>query len=340
MRKPGFFQPALIKTGRTREIGLDTDTNSTLTKTLFPSRFYDAHFVNEYGRLESIRANRYNTCFSIILINVDGPAGLDLLKKTVSIVLDSVRSCDVAGLLDERQILIILPETDYFGALMTERKLSKALNALPRSVIFSNATFPKDGKGFGELVATAAGRARDRKESIWEKRGYRTKLFWEILGDLSAKSCNGFESASFDAGAGQNLSEFFLDQINELIIKEITRTPQRRGIMYYAARNISTGLPVVKNLSSAGATATKVFLVGEGESGVWEIRNAMPLMLDDPRLRETFFTFFLSEDSAYALVCKENWGATISCFHTADPALVGGLISRFQNEYSLQEQLG
>jgi hypothetical protein len=331
---------------------LDIDTKSVLTKKLFPSRFYDAFFISEYGRIEATRATRYNTCFSVVLIGVDGMSslmesleGLEFLKKLVAAVLGSVRSCDVAGLSEDRQIIVILPETDYFGALMAAKKLSRALTQAVREdsefqVLLSQATFPRDGRTFQELTAAASRRVNERKDSLWERLECKGKLFWEIAGSLTGRNTTAFDGASFDAGSGQDLSEFFIDQINELIIKEIARTPQRRGIMYYGTRNISASLPVVKMLSTAGSTATKVFLVGEGEGSVWEIRNAMPLLLDDPRLKETFFTFFLNEDTAYALICKENWGATYSCFHTADPVLVEGLITKFQNEYSLQEQLG
>jgi hypothetical protein len=228
---------------------------------------------------------------------------------------------------------------------MASKKLSRALNAALKvdthfNVFLSHATFPRDGRTFQEITGVAARRVSERRDSLWERLGCKGKLFWEIAGSLTGRNITGFDGASFDAGSGQDLSEFFIDQINELIIKEIARSPQRRGIMYYGSRNISASLPVMKMLSTAGATATKVFLVGESEGSVWEIRNAMPLPLDDPRLKETFFTFFLNEDTAYALICKENWGATFSCFHTADPVLVEGLISKFQNEYSLQEQLG
>lgn len=335
-------------------MSLDTDTISVLTKKQFPARFYDAFFVSEYGRIEAIRATRYNTCFSMILIGVyergkamdpESAEGALFLKKLSAAVVASVRSCDVAGLSEDGSIMVILPETDYFGSLIASKKLSRALSIAMRSdagfnVLLSHATFPRDGRTLGELTAVAARRLSERKDSIWESLGCGEKLFWEIAGSLAGRSITGLDGASFDAGSGQELSEFFIDQINELIIKEIARTPQRRGIMYYGTRNISASLPVVKMLSTAGSTATKVFLVGEGEGSVWEIKNAMPLLLDDPRLKETFFTFFMNEDTAYALICKENWGATFSCFHTADPVVVEGLITKFQNEYSLQEQLG
>jgi len=336
------------------EIFLDTETRSAITRKLAPSRFYDSYFLNEYGRIEVSRANRYNTSFSIVLVDIDGyggthlfedAQGIEFLKKLATAVVDTTRTCDIAGLSDTRRMMVILPETDHFGALATIRKLSRSFGSLKRpedggGAVFSHATFPRDGKDFGEIVGAALKKSFERKESLWEKQGLKNRLFWEIIGELTSKAYKGHEAASFDAGAGQELSEFFLDQINELIVREIARTPEKRGIMYYGTKNISASLPVVKTLGTAGAVSTKVFLVGEGEGSVWDVKNALPLLLDDPRLRETFFTFFLNEDTAYALVCKENWGATFSCFHTADNGLVEGLISKFQQEYSLQEQLG
>lgn len=333
---------------------LEQETRPAIARKLAPERFFDAFFLNEYGRIEANRATRYNTSFSIVLIDTEGSGGasliedaggLDYLKRLAAAVVNTTRNCDVAGLLDDRRIMVILPETDHFGALTTIRKLARAASALkktdrPGTLLFSHATFPKDGKDFGGVVDSALKRSTERKESLWERLDLRSKLFWEIIGELTSANYKGYDSSTFDAGSGMDLSEFFLDQINELIIREIARAPQRRGIMYYGSKNLSASLPVVKNLGSAGTIATKVFLVGEGEGSIWEVKNALPLLLDDPRLRETFFTFFMNEDTAYALVCKENWGATFSCFQTSDFGLVEGLISKFQNEYSLQEQLG
>jgi hypothetical protein len=320
---------------------------------LFPERFYDTFFVSEYGKIESLRASRYNTCFSIVLLSVEGggkgrltneSGGDQFMHRLASRVVESVRNCDVVGLADERRIIVILPESDHFGSLMTARKLSRAvepvIDGTTFSVALTQATFPRDGKGFADLVDTAAARAQIQKESLWERLGLRDKLFWEVMGELTASAPSGYDNSTFEAGGDRPLTEFFIEQLDELIVKEISRTPQKRGILYFSSKKISQRLPLVKNLNSAGAFSTRVFLVGEPEENTWEIRTATPLIIDDPRLREIFFTFYLNEGTGYALICKENWGATYSCFHTADAHLVEGLITKFQSEYSLQETLG
>ena len=330
---------------------MDIATKSGASRKPYHERLYDAYFINEYGKIESLRASRYNTCFSVVLVSVEGggteaegSGWHEFFSKLASRVVESIRNCDVAGLADERRILVILPEADHFGSLMAVRKLSRSVESLssgtPFSVNLTQATFPRDGKGFGELVGAATAKMELQKESLWEKQGLKDKLFWEIMGELTSLAPIGHVNSCFEAGGDRAITEFFIDQLDELIVKEISRTPQKRGILYFSSKKISQRLPLVKNLNAAGAFSTRVFLVGEPEDSTSEIRTATPLILDDPRLREIFFTFYLNEGSGYALVCKENWGATYSCFHTADEHLVEGLITKFQSEYSLQEQLG
>jgi hypothetical protein len=61
--------------------------------------------------------------------------------------------------------------------------------------------------------------------------------------------------------------------------------------------------------------------------------------LNDERFSTVAFTFFINEDSAYAIVSKEGWSGTWSSFHTSDPVFVEGLITKLQRDYALQEQL-
>jgi hypothetical protein len=191
---------------------LDTDTSSVLTKKLFPGRFYDAFFIGEYGRIEAIRANRYNTCFSLILIGVESAEGLEPLKKLVATVLGSVRSCDITGLSENGRIMIILPETDYFGALIAAKKLSRALSSAikggsTRNVLLSSATFPRDGRTFSEITGAADRKLAERKDSLWEKLNCSEKLFWEIVGSLNGRN-TPLDGASLTPGRARTSRNF------------------------------------------------------------------------------------------------------------------------------------
>jgi GGDEF domain-containing protein len=326
------------------------------SKKLFKSRFYDPYFMNEYGKIEAARSERYSNSYSIVVLHVDSfkketllsdkAQLLDFLKNLVTAILDVLRDCDVAGMIEDRRIVIILPETDYFGSLHTIRKLSRALEFLTTkgepyaSIIFSQATFPKDANGHGELVNVALNRISKKKESSWEKLDFNDKFFWEIVGAVPGTKPDRPEYSTFDMDPCAESEYSLLDKINEVVIQEIARTPQKRGILFLGVKKITPDLRIKKVLDSIGTTATKIFIVGKGEKEERvEDKNFTSICLTDHRFKDTFFTFFLNEDVSYGIICKEAWGGGHSCFHTSDPYLVEGLVMKFQIDYFLQEQL-
>jgi hypothetical protein len=324
------------------------------SKKFFKGKCYDTYFINEYGRIEAVRSERYGASYSIIVLHVDsfksgGPLPgkrelLEFLKKLLKTILDVVRNCDVVGMIEDKRIIIILPLTDYFGTLVTIRKLSKGLEHITTkgepyaSIIFSHATFPKDASGHGELVGVALRRISEKKESLWEKLDLKNKIFWEIVETVPGGNLNCSEYSTFDMSSDEGKEYFLLDEINEMVIREIGRTPQKKGILYLGVKKITAELPIKKVLNSIGTTATKIFLLGEGKETLKvQDKNATSISLADRRLKEVFFTIFLNDDFSYAIICREAWGRLHSCFHTADPYLVEGLVTKLQSDYSLRE---
>ncbi len=319
-------------------------------------KLYGASFIEEYGRIESARARRFGTTYSILIIE---PTGLDLIaqgakeslddvsrkaKKFISIIIGTLRDCDIVALTSTNRLMVLLPQTDYFGAFVLVRKLKRGTGSFCKgeaglSVLYTHSTFGIDGLVFGELLDCNESRALLQRESLWERLGLEDKLFWEIVGNLFAEPHSDNYNTTFDAGQGYDLSEFFMDRVNELIIHEIKRAPRRRGILYFSTGKINNSLPIIKAIADIGMTDTKIFLIGEQVDEEVNLGNSLPIYLDDPRLNETSFTIFLNEDFGYALFTRENWGAAFSCYHTSDLFLVEGLINKFQREYSLQEQL-
>lgn len=326
------------------------------SKKVFPSRFYNAFFVTEYGKLEVLRAERYSKNLSIIFTHIEGFSSLKkklekdellaFLKYLIKTMMETLRSCDVIGMVEDKRLVAILPETDYFGSCIAVRKLKKAMESVTTkgephaSIIFSNVSYPRDGRGYGELIAAADKKLKEQEQGLWLKLSFEDKPFWEIIAALlSGKGYEEKDAVPFDIGKGLELPVFFLDRLQEMIFQEISRDPKKRGILYLGARKISANLPILKAVDAIGAASTKIFIVGEGEEKKWSLSNAAPVYLSDQRLLETFFVFFLGEDFSYAVVCKERWGEQYSCFHTVDPYLIEGLINKFQKEYGLQEQL-
>ncbi len=350
---------------KTKKKEKDEDVSTIVENSeLSESRFYDSFFINEYGAIEVDRSQIHGAPFSVIIIHVESvdrersePTKSELLsflRELVSSVNEVVRNCDVTGILEDRRIVIILPNTDYFGSLITSKKLSTSLEPLTdesgpgASIILSHASFPKDANSFEDLVGMATRRISLRLESLWHTIELKDKLFWEILATLTGASKTMQDCATFDIGSDYGIDNNLIQRINEGIIQEISRTPEKKGILYIGVKEVTNELPIKKPLSYISKSATNIFLVGEGKDDNSElstagpkidIKNATVLNLNDPRIAGVYFTFFMNEDSAYALICKENWGDTHNCFHTSDPYLVEGLITKFQREYELQERL-
>lgn len=324
--------------------------NTLPSHDLLKCGYYETGFLNEYGRLEVLRSARYNRSFSLILIEFENPAapGWDKFFMEVSTtLLKSIRDCDIPGFTDDGKIAVILTETDHFGSLSAIRKINRLIDPIrlkgdrDKNFIIAQATFPKDARTFKDLLSAASKRLDERKKSIIESLRLKDKLFWEIMGEIMGQPRKDEKYANFDAGSGEAVSEFFMDRVNELVINELQRWPAKKGILYFATKKISSQLPFVKSLHSIGPVAAKVFLVGEGnEEELWDIKAATPICIDDPRMKELSFTFFLNEDTAYAIIFRESWGGVFSCFHTSDRHLVEAIINKFQKDNSLQEQLG
>ena len=317
-------------------------------------KLYGTSFLEEYGRVETSRSTRFNSVYSLLFID---PAGVELgaqseksnytaqsktAKKFISIVLRSLRDCDIVALGNNR-LVALLPQTDYFGAFVLIRKIKRSmeqfLTSTDVSVLYSHATFGIDGRSYSQLFKSAQKRAKEQKRSLWSGLDLESKLFWESTGILFREKCSGIYNSNFDTGKGYELDKLFIDQVNGLIINDIKRSPRRRGILIFSTGRELKELPLAKALDKMGINRTKVFLAGEQGDEEVDVGNCLPVFLDDPRLKETYFTFFLNEDFGYAFITRENWGEVYSCFHSSDTYLVEGLINKFQREYSLQEQL-
>ena len=334
------IRPGSGMSGKTAS-GKEAPEKPTAERPASPA-FCSYAFLGEYGRLESQRARFFDSCFSVLFIRIralEGPR--ERAGALANAVRASLRPCDVAGIAGEGQIAVIMPEADFFSAYSASKKLSRALESFKdigaANISITQAAFPADGADFDSVLSSAVRRAEERKNSIWEKLGLKDKLFWEITDELFSSAYDGAVDASMDIGPGSDLSEFFIDQVNDCILREIKRTPRKNAVLYMTLKKVHGDHPVVRALNSSTPLAARIVLAGERDPDAGYIKNAASVYIDDERLRDTVFTFFLSEESAYALICKENWGGAFSCFHTSDACLVDGLISKFQREYALQE---
>lgn len=308
------------------------------------SKFYNAFFVTEYGKIESLRAKRYNRVFSLILMEIDNfhdlKRGLDkgelltLLRKIIKAIMGVVRDHDVVGMIEDKRIVAILPETDFFNSMQTIRKVKKVLDEIvmgwgakpslpPVSFTFAHASYPRDGNGYDEIFYRAEERVKDKRGGLWVRLGLEGMPFWEVVSVL----LKGGYDCSPDSTIIQSVSLPFIERIQRMTIQEVVRDSKKNGVLYLSLRGDTSFL---KGLGIPDPIMTRIFIVG-GEG----IPNTTPLYLSDKHLLNNHLILLLREDISYALLYRVEDDGGITCFHTVDPYLIDGLIIKFQQTYSL-----
>ena len=318
-----------------------------------------AYFVDYAGK-EFYKARRYARAFSLAVLSFDNAeqvrkeAGRDLFRRAsrdiVTAVSRVVRDADILAKVSESEYYVLLPETDYFGALMFVRRAheeirkEEAIRQLeekcPARISMGASTFPKDGEDFDELLHWARVRVEEQRASLlrqFQANDLDPSAFWELADVLLADEPalpEGSPSARVQADR-----ELFEAAQREAAL-EISRDPRARGLLYVGlGGGLSTApvlhaLPAGDTSSRAGDPTVRVYLLGPRGRDVE--RTPHPLVSEvfldgDKRFQAHEFLLFISEHSAYGLISGPNG----RMFHTADVPLVDSLVSKLQALYDL-----
>jgi diguanylate cyclase (GGDEF)-like protein len=318
-----------------------------------------AYFVDYAGK-EFYKAGRYGRAFSLAILSIDNTeqmrkeGGRELYRRAVrdmvAAVSRVVRDADILAKVSEGEYYVLLPETDYFGALMFLRRAAEEVRKegsihelerrCPVLLSMGASTFPKDGEDFDELLHWARARVQDQRGSLLRRLhlgDVDPAAFWELADLLlsdSARIPESSPSARIDADP-----EFFAAAQREAA-REIARDPRARGLLYLGVRDGHAAAPALSVLPSgdpaarAGDATTHVVLLGPRGQGA---PSPHPLVTEvyldgDKRFAGHEFLLFISEHAAYGLLT----GPDGRIFHTSDAPLVDSLVSKLQKLYDLQ----
>jgi len=318
-----------------------------------------AYFVDYAGK-EFYKARRYARAFSLAVLSFDNAeqvrkeAGRELFRRAsrdiVTAVSRVVRDADILAKVSDSEYYVLLPETDYFGALMFVRRAHEEIRKedtirqleerCPARISMGAATFPKDGEDFDELLHWARARVEEQRASLLRQLqggDLDPSAFWELADVLLAEHPElpkGSPSARLEADR-----ELFELAQREAAL-EIARDPRARGLLYVGLGGGLSTAPVVHALppgdtsARAGDSSVRVYLLGPRGRDVE--RNPHPLVSEvyldgDKRFLSHEFLLFISEHSAYGLIT----GPGGRMFHTADVPLVDSLVSKLQTLYDL-----
>ncbi len=319
-----------------------------------------AYFVDYAGK-EFYKARRYSRAFSLAVVSIDNAeqmrkeGGRELYRRAtrdlVSAVSRAVRDADILAKVSESEYYVLLPETDYFGALMflrravdevrREASIDELERICPVLLSMGASTFPKDGEDFDELLHWARARVQEQRGSLLRRLhlgDVDPDAFWELSDLLLAETARIPDSSSSSRLAPD--PDFFATAQREAA-REIGRDPRARGLLYVGVRGSVSGAPVFEALprgdpaSRSGDATTRVTVLGRRGAGSAPVSHpsVTEVYLDgDQRFAGHDFLLLLSEHSAYGLLC----GPDGRMFHTSDVPLVDALVSKLQNLYDLQ----
>lgn len=319
---------------------------------------YNLSYFTDYASKEIYKARRYGRTFSLLSFSVDNlpqvrvRLGAAEAKRAVRGIIKAlsriIRDSDVIAKASEQEFYVLLPETDFFGALMFVRRAMAAVaeeaevqeveSRLPLALTGGASTFPKDGEDFDELMHRCRRRMDERRASLQRRLLLDGLPFWDevelLLGNAQSAKLPVDERA--EPSRRGKVSDVLFDELQAEIARELLRDPGARGLLYVGGPEIRADLPIALGLEAAPPDlGSRVYLLGRRAD--LESHPALtPVFLEgDERVGRHEFLFWLSESAAYALIQRRGRGATWG-FHSSDTAVVDGLIFKLQAEYDLQ----
>lgn len=318
---------------------------------------YTLSYFTDYAAKEIYKARRYGRTFSVLTFSIDNLAQIRLRlgndaartaqRATLKAMSKIIRDSDVVARATDQEFHALLPETDFFGALMFLRRAMQAMHEEPEARTLEQkvpfamtggaSTFPRDGDDFDELLSRCKTRMDDRRQSLHRQLKLEGQPFWDevelLLGN--SKSPKLPDTPGEPSRRGR-VADVLFDELQTEVARNLLREPNARGLIYVGVPDLNVDVPVAMGLEGVDpAMAPRVYLLGRRGDLVTHPVITPVFVEGDDRLSRHEFLLWLGDGSAYALLQRRGRGATWG-FHSSDPTLVEGLVSALQTEYSLQ----
>lgn len=149
------------------------------------TELYNHRYFQEQMLLQITNCKRYNTHFSMIIIDIDffkkfndvygHQSGDAVLKQVAAKLKKNVRSCDIVCRYGGEEMTIILPNTDYDEAIITAEKICGIIAEKPFKLVNNQesnvtislgvSTYPQDGDTPAQIIENADKRLYNAKEN-------------------------------------------------------------------------------------------------------------------------------------------------------------------------------
>lgn len=280
---------------------------------LTTSAYTFSYFVDIAGR-EIDKARRYGRRFALATIALDESASPERAAELVELVLATVRDTDVLARVDERELYLLLPETDGLGAQRCRRRVLEGMResepireiADAGKLTMGLAIFPHDGADLSRLLRVAKHRAEARRSSAVHRLGLHSMQLDEIVDTL-------LEAPQADDPDGPKRLEVSLTE--GLAIATVAVTEALRGgeASIVMAEHPGLGL----------ASAVRAALGQDRDKVELHIRSPQTAADRDP----LELLVLVAEHGAYVLAGRSREGA-LRAVHAADPLLADLVMKR------------
>ncbi len=331
---------------------------------------YNMAFFRDFLDKELQTARRYGRNLSLLRLSVDNYPELKVafrekelelgITQMLGKVQEVLRDADIMAMVSPSEYYMLLPETDFWGSLMTQKRIRKALKDLSLSdmrrslavqTAVRGASFPVDGHNFEELSQVLTRRLARLKESLFQKGAMQAAPFWsaveQILGTPKDYRFNGGalqvskRLAAFEDGLQSRFFRMSADRFEEVLrafCREVVESCRTRGIIYRGCGDFDQVRKGLSLLEAQERSATTLYLLGGDRRVHWDVQKTVPIHIEEPQFRKYPFLIYLTEDQAYALFAHQHKGELIG-FHTSDFYFVENMIAKLQEQYQLQTQI-
>ncbi len=163
---------------------------------------YNLTYFIDYAGKEIYKARRYGRAFSLVSLQVDNLALIrralpadttrTIHRALIQAVQTVIRDSDILAKVTDDTFYLLLPETDFFGAIMFARRALVAFRTapvierltVPPSVVVGCSAFPTDGDDFDELIHQCRRRQDEVRASPFRKLHLEGSAFWDLFEDL------------------------------------------------------------------------------------------------------------------------------------------------------------
>jgi diguanylate cyclase (GGDEF)-like protein len=322
---------------------------------------YSYRYFIEYTENEIKRANRIHGMFSIAVVSVENYRDLvetfgrsyvdEIFTKITNLISEVIRDADTLSVSEHSSMLnLFLPDTDYFGSIITMRRIKNQLKqtlyvtngSVTKNVelIIGSATYPNDGTTAQTLLSKAYDMAkRSSTGKIKEITSMESLGFMEFSDNILRIFKDSDQKGDDITNAIFIITKDRIMDIINLLSGDILARPFMRGLIFLGIPAITKDIKLIKEQYKLYSSNTKLYLLGRKQQGEYIDISYAPIMIINEDIGNRFFMFNLNEEYAYGFITNESSSKQFSVFHTSDPIIVEELVAVLQEKYFLQRQI-